>query len=611
MKRSTSTAPGTTVTRAAGAPDGAEPLRDALADRDQRVGPPEEPAGRRPGVRRPAMVHGADQPRPRAAARQGRQPVVVGLVGVDQVDLELPERAPDPPDLGGEPPWPRGPLEREPLHQRDPGRANVRLEHVAADAGEPHRVAALLEGPREVQRRIRAAGPPAVRDDVQDPERPHRRPAERGHDRRLHLGDLDRPEAPVVDRALPEKAGAAGRLMPERLLAGAERRGQPRVGGAEEGHRRHPDRCGHMGGSAVRADERIQLRDEGGQQGRAITAHEAPDGLRGRRLDRVGKPTRLGPAEQDRVNAPSREPRRERGDARGGPELRGTERRPQLEPDPRGAERHPHLSQQPSRLNPARGVDPQRGRGRGSLHAERREEPEVARHLVDPIGLAPEAHASAGRPAPPRSPRASALRSAIRRARSRTSSAGSGRGRTRLPETAGLDEPGGHASGRDEAPRDARLGLEDGPTQGPRHQSSAPGRAPRSARRVGSAMTVSPSQFGRRTRARWISRRGSRGPHGRASARALPPAASTRARSSARHSDRADGLRAARAGRAAPTSAGAPRRPVRRRREIAWFPTSPAVSGAPRPSPSSPGGSRPRPGPAGPRRRDRAAPYAW
>ena len=72
-----------------GRPHGAQPLRDALADRDQRIGLPEEPAGGRPGVRGPAMVHGADQPRPRAAASQRRQPVVVGLVGVDQVDLEL------------------------------------------------------------------------------------------------------------------------------------------------------------------------------------------------------------------------------------------------------------------------------------------------------------------------------------------------------------------------------------------------------------------------------------------------------------------------------------------------------------------------------------------
>ena len=111
----------------------------------------------------------------------------------------------------------------------------------------------------------------------------------------------------------------------------------------------------------------------------------------------------------------------------------------------------------------------------------------------------------------------------------------------RLPETAGLGEPGAHASGRDEAPRDPGLGLEDGPTQGPRHQSSAPGRATRSARSVGSAMTVSPSQFGKRTSdALDLAPAGSALVFTAAPPRVPPaPAASTRgAQGSARHASR-------------------------------------------------------------------------
>ena len=159
------------------------------------------------------------------------------------------------------------------------------------------------------------------------------------------------------------------------------------------------------------------------------------------------------------------------------------------------------------------------------------------------------------------------------------------------------------------------------PTQGPRHQSSAPGRAARSARSVGSAMTVSPSQFGNRTRTRSIARRGIALAFTAASPR--PPPAPRRRRGPAarpathrvnglRHAaDRPSpvvrGPRAARAGRAAPTWAGAPHRPGAALPGDRWSPACPAVSGAPHPSPSSPGGSRPPPGPAGPRLRDHAA----
>ena len=294
------------------------------------------------------------------------------------VDVELLQRPPDRPDLGR-----RAARAARSARARAPPTSGTPAARTWVSSTSPRTQAnqtewpRSLRAPREVQRGIRAAGPPAVRDDVQDPERPHRRPASAATTAASTSDDLDRPEAPVVDRALPEKAGRAGRLVPERLLAGAERRGQPRVGGAEEGHRRHPDRGGDVGGSAVRADERIELRDEGGQEGRVIAAHEAPDRSRGRRLDRVGEPDAPG----DCRAAPGGCPRAASRIASaampsGGPELRGAERRPELEPDPRlrRAARPPRAKSRRASTRRAGSIPSVGGVGR-RLHSEGREEP--------------------------------------------------------------------------------------------------------------------------------------------------------------------------------------------------------------------------------------------
>ena len=157
-----------------GHPRRVEPRGDALADRDHGVGPPEKPAGGSV-VDSPAVVHRPDQAHCRAGPRQSSQPVVVALVGVDDVDGAIPEHAAQRSDLGAEPPGPGGALERQGLDELDPRLADVRLEDVAANAGEPHRVASILLRARQVQRGVRAPGPPAVRHDVQDPERSHER----------------------------------------------------------------------------------------------------------------------------------------------------------------------------------------------------------------------------------------------------------------------------------------------------------------------------------------------------------------------------------------------------------------------------------------------------
>ena len=153
-----------------------KPGGDALAHRDQGVRPTEEPALGPGPVDGPAMVHGTNQAGGRAESSQRRQPVVVGLMRVDHVDLEVLQHAPHRRDLGQEPPRTRGPLERDLLHQRNPGRADVRFERISQHAAKPDRVAARPEGPREVERGVRASGPPGIRHQVQDPEPSHRRP---------------------------------------------------------------------------------------------------------------------------------------------------------------------------------------------------------------------------------------------------------------------------------------------------------------------------------------------------------------------------------------------------------------------------------------------------
>ncbi len=183
----------------------------------------------------------------------------------------------------------------------------------------------------------------------------------------------------------------------------AERRRQPRIGGPEERHRRHPDRGGDVGGPAVRTDERVELPDERGQ--------EMPDGP-GRRDSGSVPPAaawtasaslaRPGTAEEDRVDAARHEPRRQRGDARGGPELGRAQRRSQLEPDARLAQRHPASASSSSRRASTRragSIASVGGAGDAST-PKGASKLQVFRHLVDPTRSEPAAACVSSAPGP-------------------------------------------------------------------------------------------------------------------------------------------------------------------------------------------------------------------
>ena len=229
------------------------------------------------------MVHRPDQARRRAAPRQGRQPVVVGLVGVDDVDRELPEHAPQRPTWA---PSRQGRAVRSSdsgSDQLDPGVPDVRSR-----GRRPRTQANHTAWPRSLSARARSSAGSAlpvhqrfattcrIRSGVTGAPRARPRPPPRPRRPRSPGGTDGRSGTPGESRG-------AGRLMPERPLPGAERRGEPGVRRTEEGHRRHADRRRDVRRPAVGGDEGVELRQERGQEGRTIAADEAPDRHPGRR----------------------------------------------------------------------------------------------------------------------------------------------------------------------------------------------------------------------------------------------------------------------------------------------------------------------------------------
>ena len=236
----------------------------------------------------------------------------------------------------------------------------------------------------------------------------------------------------MVDRALGTEARGAGRLMPERPLPGADRSGQARIRRTEKRHGRHPDRGGDVRGPAVRADE-ARRAPTGGPPG-------APAGPGRRGSGAAPEAAAWTRSASSRAAAlPSstvRIPRASSRDASaairsGGQSFAGPKRRAQLEADAWTAARQ--RRPRPEGAGPptgARGRRPASARWRASLDAERLQQSPVGGHLVDRARRRAAARASGGDRAPrPRSPRASGPAPAGPRAPSRTSSAGSGRGR--------------------------------------------------------------------------------------------------------------------------------------------------------------------------------------
>ena len=154
----------------------AAPL-DLARDREDRRRAPVEPDAEPVAPHRAEVVERSHEPRA-SATRDGRtrdqpEPVVVGMMGVDDVDPLAPDRGAQAQRVAGR----RARGQREPREQLEARLARLRLEPIARDHAEEDFVAPRSEAGHQLERRVRAAGPPAVGGQVQDPERGHARTA--------------------------------------------------------------------------------------------------------------------------------------------------------------------------------------------------------------------------------------------------------------------------------------------------------------------------------------------------------------------------------------------------------------------------------------------------
>ena len=96
------------------------------------------------------------------------QPVIVGVVGVDDVDARRRARGAQPRHVAG--PGPRAVdsrVERQPGHRRDAGLARLVLEAIPGNQRQPDPVAARAEPSDQPDHGVRAARPPAIGDEVE------------------------------------------------------------------------------------------------------------------------------------------------------------------------------------------------------------------------------------------------------------------------------------------------------------------------------------------------------------------------------------------------------------------------------------------------------------
>ncbi len=147
----------------------AAPL-DLGAHRDRAIGASIERAGG-PAARHRARIvkrphEGGGPP------TQPTQPVVVGVMAMDDVHSLGAHQAPDAPHVAQEPARIDPRVERQARHGGDPGLARLVLEVRPGNEPEEDAMAPGAEPANELDDGIRAARPPAIGDEVQHDERP-------------------------------------------------------------------------------------------------------------------------------------------------------------------------------------------------------------------------------------------------------------------------------------------------------------------------------------------------------------------------------------------------------------------------------------------------------
>ena len=152
-------------------------LLDRAAHRDRRVGSLVESSGGPAEPDRAMIVERADQRG--VAAAQLAEPVIVGVVGVHDVDRTPAHEAAQPRDVAGQAERVELRLQREPGQGLDPRFARLGLEAVARDQAQLDGVPARAEPLHQADRGVGAPRPPAIGDEVQHGQGPvgHRRAA--------------------------------------------------------------------------------------------------------------------------------------------------------------------------------------------------------------------------------------------------------------------------------------------------------------------------------------------------------------------------------------------------------------------------------------------------
>ena len=150
---------------------------DLARDREERSGAPIEAAGEPVAPHRAEVVKSPHDGRAQAAAEDcthdQREPVVVRVMGVNDIDPLTVDHGPQPKGVAEDRPG----AEPELFDQLEACLPRLHLEPVAGDHAEEDAMAARAQARRELDRRVGAARPPAVGGKVQDRERRHARTA--------------------------------------------------------------------------------------------------------------------------------------------------------------------------------------------------------------------------------------------------------------------------------------------------------------------------------------------------------------------------------------------------------------------------------------------------
>src|SRR5206468_6328779 len=108
----------------------------------------------------------------RSPPAEQTEPVIVGVMGVHDIDALRRHQAPQPPDIAQHPDRGELGLQGEARERLEPRLAGLVLEPAPRDQAEQYAMPAGLESSAELDHRVGASRPPAVGDELEDHEPP-------------------------------------------------------------------------------------------------------------------------------------------------------------------------------------------------------------------------------------------------------------------------------------------------------------------------------------------------------------------------------------------------------------------------------------------------------